>query len=216
MQAPIAAAGRLQTKQRIDGIQVLRAIAALLVVFGHSVEVLESRGQTPFISIHLSRFFSTFGVFLFFMISGFIMITSSIGLYDKPRGPQTFLARRICRIVPLYWIVTLVYVAKLAVVGEMPDVSGVLQSLFFIPYNGTRPDMHPIFGVGWTLNYEMEFYVLFALSLFFSTQRGLALLFAALGSLAVCGTIIAGGYLPRRLTRWNTGPTRSSCCSRAA
>lgn len=102
-----------------------------------------------------------FGVAIFFVISGYVMLSST---RDRTPAPCAFLMRRIKRIVPLYWTVT----ACSLMASGGSDPLRVLCSLFFIPLidTATGQGMAPILDVGWTLNYEMGFYALFALSLY--------------------------------------------------
>jgi peptidoglycan/LPS O-acetylase OafA/YrhL len=115
------------------------------------------------------------GVDIFFAISGFIMVVSSDRLFGKPGATKLFLLRRLIRIVPLYWIVTSIYVLG---VGGGFTLMHTFASYFFIPY--PRPDgiMQPNHPVGWTLNYEMFFYLLFSLAIVLPRR------------LAVCSLII--------------------------
>ena len=107
------------------------------------------------------------GVDLFFVISGFIMVFTT---GRKPQGPLAFLGSRLRRIAPLYWSVTLAVFAIArfapALIQNTPsDLRRLADSLLFIP--ALRPDgtMRPVVFVGWTLNFEMAFYALFALGL---------------------------------------------------
>lgn len=110
--------------------------------------------------------FGPLGVDLFFGISGFIMLVTT---WDKPIGPAEFMAHRIKRIVPLYWLATLSMVG-LAVVAPALfktlkwDAATLTESLLFIPhYSLSFPgDIKPLLVPGWSLHYEMFFYVLFA------------------------------------------------------
>ncbi|MEY2952412.1 MAG: hypothetical protein RLZZ401_499, partial [Pseudomonadota bacterium] len=80
-------------------IQYLRGVAALLVVWHHA------GGQVPGISQFLpERGFGVSGVDLFFVISGFIMVLTTEG---KSVTPWQFLQRRLVRVVPLYWPLTI-------------------------------------------------------------------------------------------------------------
>ena len=139
---------------KINNVQALRGFAALLVVFGHTEFALP--GMRPF---------GTFGVDIFFCISGFIMAM----IVD--RNPEKFLLRRLIRILPLYWTATL-GVWLLAVVKPQwmmhttPNWRDLLLSLLFIPfYKGGGVDPRPVLFVGWTLNFEMYFYVVLAVCL---------------------------------------------------
>ncbi len=107
---------------------------------------------------------------LFFVISGFVMFTSSRRLTGRRDGWRVFMRRRIERIVPLYWLLTLVKTAiTLAAPGLAPTtrLSGcnLAASLLFLPARDAAGIVRPVLPVGWTLNYEMLFYVIFAAAL---------------------------------------------------
>jgi exopolysaccharide production protein ExoZ len=168
----------------IRPIQYLRALAALSVVWLHARYII------PSIADQLGApYYGGSGVDLFFVISGFIMVvnTSRNGV-----APQKFFLLRVIRVVPLYWLATLAAIACAAFEHShvYPPVA-IVRSLLFIPYAPpTAPhDVWPIVQNGWTLNYEMFFYALFALSL--AAPRGVRLpaLAATLGSLVVIGKV---------------------------
>jgi exopolysaccharide production protein ExoZ len=115
--------------------------------------------------------FDTFGgggVDIFFVISGFIMVYTT---QSHHVGPFSFFVNRVVRIVPIYWLLTLA-VFTLAVIA--PHLLGatraapseLLKSLLFIPFAKSNGAVQPILFLGWTLNYEMFFYMLFALGPF--------------------------------------------------
>ena len=116
------------------------------------------------------------GVAAFFVVSGFVMVYAHGRDFGEPGAPARFMLRRIGRIAPFYWVVTLGYAAKLAVDGAPPSVADVARSLLFIPY-GEAGDLYgrPVLGQGWTLDFEMIFYLVFAAAL--SWRRGAALPF---------------------------------------
>ncbi len=145
-------------------VQYARAAAALLVVIGHIA------GFSAFQSISTTHFGGV-GVDIFFVISGFIMWETS-----KDQQPADFLQRRLTRIVPPYWFyTTLLVVLALALPALTPNIELTAKALsgsyFFIPYTDHRGIMNPILLQGWTLNLEMFFYVIFALSLFLPGRR---------------------------------------------
>ena len=129
----------------LSSVQVLRGTAALCVVLAH----------IPFIGI------GSFGVDIFFVTSGFIIC------HIAPAERRFFFLYRICRVVPLYWIATF---AVCLIASRFPwligstdtDTASVLKSIFFIPYNRENGQPMPVLGVGWTLNFEMLFYAVFA------------------------------------------------------
>ncbi|HWU03801.1 MAG TPA: acyltransferase, partial [Novosphingobium sp.] len=124
------------------------------------------------------------GVDVFFVLSGFIM-----GTMAPREGPRRFLLRRVIRVVPLYWLVTLVFCAAALVPGLFRhfvfNPVDLLRSLAFIPYYSTDGQIWPIVVPGWTLNYEMLFYGLMALCL--TTPRPVPMLVGLLLALVAVG-----------------------------
>jgi peptidoglycan/LPS O-acetylase OafA/YrhL len=162
----------------------LRAAAALGVTCTHIVGYEFVRQyQLPEI---LPAFpIGNFGVDVFFVISGFVMVYASEPYFGRPRGSQEFFLRRLARIVPLYWATTtiiLVYLIlqyhDLTAVNFTP--ASVLASYLFIPVPQTDGFMAPVHGVGWTLNYEMFFYACFSAAVLFSLRIGVVALALAL------------------------------------
>jgi exopolysaccharide production protein ExoZ len=135
-------------------IQALRAIAALLVFWGHAINAVHLKIEADF-----PHLYGPFGVDLFFVISGFVMVYSSERLFGQPGAPITFFVRRLARIVPLYWLATTVLVWF---VVPYASTKAVLGSLFFAPH---IPSEAPLLFVGWTLIFEMFFYAVFAIAL---------------------------------------------------
>lgn len=136
-------------------IQALRALAAVLVVVTHSGYAYEAWMRTikietnvlPWANTHV---FGVAGVHLFFVISGFIMAS------QKPRDVFEFAAKRVVRIVPMYWLCTLLFVATGQPKGDITWLE-IARSLFFVP------GKNPLLEVGWTLTFEVFFYVAFGL-----------------------------------------------------
>jgi exopolysaccharide production protein ExoZ len=169
-------------------IQALRALAALAVAIAHTYGII---GIKYGVASYPTLITGAGGVDLFFVISGFIMVYSSDRLFDQPSGPPRFLLRRVIRIVPLYWLVTSFMVCyllwqygNLALAGA--SWTSVVHSFFFIPYVGGEP-LFPIVGVGWTLNYEMFFYVLFSGCLIFARRTAVIVLSLALTMFGLFG-----------------------------
>lgn len=164
-------------------LQYVRAIAALLVVYFHSVlqleRVLPNADLTGVI-------FGESGVDLFFILSGFVMWLTTA---ERQIGPAEFYRHRIERIVPLYWLFTIM-ASGIALI--MPaylrstqfDLMHLLASLFFIPWvnpaNATDGMIAPVIIPGWTLNYEMYFYLIFGALLLIQKKMRLPALFAVL------------------------------------
>jgi exopolysaccharide production protein ExoZ len=166
------------------GIQYLRAAAALMVVLHHSLEQLPAYAAL-LANHHFGGSRLRNGVDLFFVISGFIMVLTS-----SRTSPGDFAVRRVIRIVPLYWVLT---IALLVVLTWRPELFRstvasfpyAVKSLLFIPYAnpGQNGFMYPLLVPGWSLNLEMFFYVIFALILFL--PRSSRLIAAAIVFVAV-------------------------------
>lgn len=162
----------------LHSIHGLRGFAALIVLLAHSVE----HGKY---GNHVALFTGRFGVEVFFVISG-IVIFLAAGPHSF--DPRSFATKRFFRIVPLYWLTTLL-VAVLAILAPSTfrstefDLSYLIKSLIFVPdlVIGRETDWRPLFKLGWTLNYEMFFYLLVAASCVVpSFQARFAVLSAAL------------------------------------
>ena len=147
-------------------VQGLRAIAAFAVAFVHISNDAIGTGRDPSGLISAAAHFMPWatGVDIFFVISGFVIVHASTNLFGQPGGPGRFLRRRLTRIVPLYWALTTLFLLmallqRSAIRGETGDAGTILASYLFIPW--PRPDglMEPALGLGWTLNYEMFFYL---------------------------------------------------------
>jgi len=168
-------------------IQALRGVAAFLVVFVHLETLASLAGAGPDTFV-----FGNSGVDLFFVISGLIMVVTTAGP-DASAG--RFMAHRIGRIVPLYWTMTL-FVFAVAVVAPSlmqatrADPADLVRSLLFIPFEKANGLTQPIVFVGWTLNYEMAFYLLFALGLLARHRLlGLALTASILLTAVLAGVV---------------------------
>lgn len=188
---------------RIASVQMLRLIAASLVLLLHAELMGYHTGR--FLGVTLSRpqwlSKGAFGVDLFFVISGFIMVHSSQGLHGKRGARRTFLLRRLLRIVPLYWAGTLVMLAWLAKYGPAPNLRGTVLSLLFLPYvsDTAAHRIAPLLEVGWTLNFEMLFYLTFAVAMASNVRSTAARLDLALAAMVAIGSAIV---LPMPVWYW--------------
>ena len=140
-------------------IQYLRAIAAMMVVLLHLHPQWERMGYANVWPDWMAG-----GVDIFFVISGFIMWITTC---RKTPSPATFYYRRAVRIVPLYWLLSALVVAIMLVLPQVVqsarfDAWHVISSFFFIPtVSPFSGHFEPVLIPGWTLNYEMFFYLIF-------------------------------------------------------
>ncbi len=110
------------------------------------------------------------------------MITS-VDSFGRPGAWKQFLIRRFIRIAPLYWIITSIFVIITLLIPSQHKIDGdlfsyIIKSYLFIPALRSADDLRPILGQGWSLNYEMFFYIMFAVSMVFSKR--LAVIFLTL------------------------------------
>lgn len=143
--------------QPLYNVQVLRGLAAIGVIFSHLSGLYAD-------FFHVGQDAGA-GVDIFFVISGFIMVYTT---RNRAIGPAPFMTDRIIRIVPLYWLVTLAMFVIAVIAPRIlhstdTNLTDLLKSLFFVPYLKSSGLVVPVLLVGWTLNYEMFFYLVFAL-----------------------------------------------------
>ncbi|WP_297111782.1 acyltransferase [uncultured Devosia sp.] len=172
---------------KILSIQSLRALAAILVLASHALlyplaEQTLAYGRLGWL-----------GVIVFFVVSGFIMVAvTGQGSFE----PAAFLRRRVLRVVPMYWAFTLIAALLTLILPDLFkstvfDGEQLVLSLAFIPfYNPASHGLHPLYKLGWTLNYEMFFYVSFALLAVLRARQRVAILTVAYLGLSMVGLIL--------------------------
>lgn len=145
-------------------VQALRALAAWMVVGHHFMQLFfEFEAHNALEYVFADK--GGIGVDVFFVISGLVIFLATA---DKALTPWRFMLMRVARIAPAYWFYTLLMVVVVMAAPSMfPEVqlelSHVLMSMLFIP--AQHPGgygIYPLLDVGWTLNFEMLFYLLFA------------------------------------------------------
>lgn len=175
-------------KAKIVGLQVGRALAVVLVLLTHAIG--HPYNSAPGVVHLLGRE----GVTLFFVISGYIMARLS---GDGSFEPMRFLRKRFLRVVPLYYFVTLMMIVGVLVVPNafkktVFDLHHILFSLAFLPAfsPGPEPFVTPFMKLGWTLNYELFFYVCFAALCAFTAATRAFILLIVFGALAAYGLLV--------------------------
>jgi peptidoglycan/LPS O-acetylase OafA/YrhL len=163
-------------------LQAYRGFAALFVVLSHAQEYCKSNFQEERFSFFFR--FGDAGVQFFFVLSGFIILWVHAGDMDKPARLANYLSKRLVRIYPIYWLVTLALLPFWIFIPEFgnpyhKEFLSLIQSLLLWPQNH-----FPHLAVGWTLSHEILFYLVFGI-LVLSRRIGLAVLGAwGLGILA--------------------------------
>jgi exopolysaccharide production protein ExoZ len=190
-------------KGKIEIVQLLRGIAALLVCFFHM------KGILNFGSYQLGTFLfgsGSIGVPLFFMISGFIMVVTTQNSSPTFAYVKNYYLKRAVRILPLYYILTLVLIIGLGGFRYyfIDHSNELLSALFFFPtyqnHIGPSYGMPPL-EVGWSLCYEAFFYILLGVSIFFGRYRWTVLI----------GLMVVLVYLIPFITNGEVMPLLSGC-----
>lgn len=174
-------------------IQILRFLAAAAVVAFHVWGVAPDHIDVPADTPSLGLWHFGHGVDLFFVISGFIIYyaTQVSAARGKPLTPSAFLRRRVERIVPLYAFTILAMTALAALLPAIFGTPGwyslshVLKSLAFVSFTDGQM---PVVFVGWSLEYEMYFYLVLAALMMLTRDAWRAVVLAFCG-LAMIGKI---------------------------
>lgn len=164
-----------------NSIQALRGISALFIILEHM------------------RFLNcgAFGVDIFFCISGFMI------MFSTHKGTEGFLVKRLIRILPLYYIMTVGTYLLLLLFPSMFEQTKaspvfLIKSLLFIPFDIGYGILQPLMRIGWTVNCEIFFYLLFFVSFHISRRyRGL-----------ICGALLGGIVLLSHVLPVNFAPLR--------
>ncbi|QHM71105.1 acyltransferase family protein [Mixta intestinalis] len=145
----------------IVSVQVLRAVAALMVVMHHIAIKGEQYHNGALGFFHVGQF----GVDLFFIISGYIMCYTTDG---KKCNFGQFISRRFKRIIPLYWAITgvalIIYIIAPSMVNSSGGETSIISSWTLFPLGKKL-----LVNNGWTLSYEFAFYFIFAAGLMFNS-----------------------------------------------
>lgn len=165
-------AAKRKPRGNVASIQFLRFVAATLVVFWHSIQAINQHFPGSVSSaIMQNGFFGASGVHIFFVISGFIMVyTSFYKKDDDAFSSSKFLSRRFIRIYPIYFMYCVPYLwfyhkflgTPLLSLGEL------VGALLLLPGYSAK-----IIGPGWTLAYEVYFYLCFSVAMLLGLKKGI-------------------------------------------
>ncbi|MCS4310268.1 peptidoglycan/LPS O-acetylase OafA/YrhL [Pseudomonas sp. BIGb0381] len=152
-----------ENKIQYVSIQIVRGIAALLIVLFHSHIAVDMMPGDHKVNIPFAYSRGHWAVYLFFVVSGFIITHVTSGEKFKIRP---FLAKRIIRIYPIWWLSFIfalmgLYIFNVSFAYGTPfDMESYIKSFLLLP-----SVVKPINSVGWTLIYEVLFYLVSALVL---------------------------------------------------
>ena len=158
-----------------NSLQMMRMIAALLVVFFHAADILSKAKYWNALAWKQHLDFGKSGVEIFFVLSGIVLLHAHWNDLGCPEKLGSYAWKRFRRIYPIYWIV-LAFVAPVFTLhpafatGDEHDPWVIMSSILLVHL--FRPDS--LLTVAWTLFHEVQFYFLFGL-LLLSRRLGSAL-----------------------------------------
>jgi exopolysaccharide production protein ExoZ len=181
----------LETTKNIQALQILRAIAALLVVVCHSPLLIKhmTLNYWPSHTARPGSYLAIFnhldiGVDIFFCISGYIMALLLQRAGNGFLATLNFLVKRAIRIYPPYWVFTIIVIIVFLVtkgamnVGDLSgnageDIARIIKSFLLIPQ-----ELSPVLGVGWTLIHEAQLYIFCGIVILLSSKPPIQLTFS--------------------------------------
>lgn len=161
-----------RVSMRLAYIDALRGLAALMVLFCHSLQIdanLELPSTLTQILVSCK-----YGVQLFFVISAFTIFYS---LGGSDASVKNFFIRRFFRIAPLYFIAVLAY----SLLYENEDFTSIVLNLTFL--HGFSPTaINSVVPGGWSIGVEMVFYCMapFIFKKIYNLERALYFLIITL------------------------------------
>lgn len=165
--------------RKYQSLQILRGLAAWMVVYHHFMQLFFDLKWGHLVGVFFSRY-GGFGVDIFFVLSGFVMFSA---ISKGSINASSFAIGRLFRIMPAYWFYTLV---ALVCVSLFPagfhftayNLSSLMWSLLLVPTaNPSGLGVFPLLTVGWTLSFEMLFYMTIPICLLVSRRRASLLCF---------------------------------------
>jgi len=178
---------------KIAAIQLLRAVAAASVAVPHFAFAFADHIGPGLGVAPPDGPAGQMAVMLFFIVSGYVMVIASDRAFGQPGASGRFWRRRFNRIMPPYWLATLMLAGIFLTIQPQPiDTVEFFKSLVLLPYwpaDGTLRPL-PFLWVGWTLLYEMAFYGVFGLFIGLGRVRGIAATAAVLAGLVLAGTMV--------------------------
>lgn len=163
-------------KPKLHSVQVLRFFAAFLVLIGH---LFMEANKFDLIDDESYQILDMFpwgaGVDLFFIISGFIISHVIVSQQPSADSVKEFTIRRLIRIAPIYWFYTALMIVAIVFFSGLVEktqltAEHVIASFLFIPWPNQHEILQPVLSQGWTLNYEMLFYIVSACALLFANS----------------------------------------------
>ena len=184
-------ASRLDSS-RLEAVQVMRGIAAMLVVVIHAINSNDFRTDLPRSWLGSGHFneFGASGVDLFFVLSGFVMAHAISN--PSASSPSRFMANRLIRIVPYFWAALLAYLCIMTATGRTYDTAALFNTLTIFPLYSPSTFVPPALFVGWSLAFELAFYTVVSFSIWIAPEPAhrIRIVSQAVALLAIAGIVL--------------------------
>jgi peptidoglycan/LPS O-acetylase OafA/YrhL len=171
---------------KLISLQVLRAVAAFLVLFTHVFNT--AQGRVSVFHMLYSNDFGAIGVDIFFVLSGAVM--TIITYKGREKSVSGFFIKRCRRIIPLYWLISLAgFVIWYVCHNELLSYASVIKTLTIIPILNKNHFGVGILTVSWTLSFEFFFYIVFSVAIWINPRKASALSFIIISMLVLLGMV---------------------------
>lgn len=179
----------IQRTRRVEAIQLLRGLAAATVAIGHLTFAFADHIGPGLGVPRGNGLAGQAAVCVFFVISGYVMVVSTRGLAGTPGAVRLFWIRRCVRILPSWWIASVLLGLVFLWLGRSIEPRAFVLSLLLWPHAAEGFAGRPVLFLwpGWTLFYEMAFYFLFGLALATARVRVALIVASAIGALVIGG-----------------------------
>ncbi|MGR5320207.1 acyltransferase family protein [Vibrio sp. DNB22_19_1] len=191
------------TSQEVRTVQILRGLAALIVMIGHTVGKLKheySQEAMPDLFLSIWKV-SALGVDVFFILSGIVMVLVTRDSQNKSNDIKCFVIKRVFRIYPIYWLAFIAYLSLLSLsnmLNTQPllghvELQPLITSLLLLPTTNNG-SYYPYLGIAWTLVFEMFFYMVYAALLTLKIQSRLLTLNIIFVFLALTNFVLSSTF----------------------
>lgn len=182
-------------RDRILSLQILRFVAAAMVVVAHAgIAAQDSFGH--FRVVERAASVGVGGVDIFFVLSGMVIMLTGPLAHPRPTAAR-FAMRRFLRVVPVFWLWSVVTV----LIDHPPLAWPQTWATLFLPF-ATGVAATPYLVPGWTLSFEMAFYATVAAVMIGGKTR----LNLAIGAVALAALVAARVFAPDAFTRFLINP----------
>lgn len=157
-------------KKTIYSVQALRGLSALFIMFYHF------RWSLNTVNFNLGEvlfWWMSISVDLFFIISGFVIAITTKNMESNIYNVKSYYNKRMKRIFPAYYsLLSITFFLNYHLSGLIDNITlkDYVSAVFFMPIDSGNPpfylDDDGLYGIRWTLNYEIYFYVIIGLFIF--------------------------------------------------